>query len=1021
MGCSVDALGERLSFDQQDSVWLAYSRLLLGESFLLGDETGYGKGRTLAAVAWCAARAGRQVLMITEKANLLSDFYRDVLAVCPTGSPIPVVLHRTARVLDPDGAVVVAPKDNRLPQPGDVWVWTTYAQFNRADKKKIAAVKSWMSKRPTVLILDEAQNAAGDSSQGKVMRDFQRHAVGTVFSSATPIKNEDQLAAYRSLMTGDDADWTRLRAAMSAGGDTLRTALTLSWAEQGVFVRREHPPMDLPDPVWVPRTDFVRSVENTLADWWFAWVNAVRIWSAAAGQPVSPWSILGGSLSRAMREAGMWLRRDVLLNEVRLAHHQGKKSVIVADWTLSSHAARLIERQKEAKVTPTAKDGSDEISDESVRVPGKGLDLAARPLWRDSWAVEVNEVLPDSWLADQPPVVAAPCRVAKDLILAAVAKLPDWSISPFDDVAGVLEREGIRVSEISGRSWQLNPPSDDHPTWALAPRTKVHRSLLVAAYNRGDSDVVLLTRAGNSGISLHAGVSFADQRPRHLIEWDVAPDPAVRLQFWGRVRRKDQVCEPTRVTLVLDTPAERRRWARDSAKQIRLAAHGGSMPIAAAATVATVAAPSSRDSRQEAAWIGRAGSLAVREWLQGHPHAASQLDPWPDASVEKVLARAVILPEDDRLALMLQVERSLDLDRSLSPSSWSGPSCVVRSAWWWGMGIRTLTWQERIWSPQPTATADMVLGELAAPTGVYPAGSLPKIVARWSALWAAWWSKEPVQETAFRRSMLDKWTRSAHLLDRSQGIEVVDPATGVRTRALILGAQAPETSDPRLWSASQIAMTVWLATRMKPLVCSLSALIDPHRMAARPAASSPQKDWFSGEPWIPNARVLSGPAWSIAAWGVRHRPEGVLVALDQGSWGWAMPSSWDWSAMESHNRELASPAHAQSFWRDNSGEPVFWRWAPDEMLTVTSQADGLFLEGDHATWEHISFPLRQLLRRMVLPTRNFQGRSVLGHAILPHSEAPSALYQWFASGASPEVGSAHAPWVAQTFAAHERF
>jgi hypothetical protein len=528
-----------------------------------------------------------------------------------------------------------------------------------------------------------------------------------------------------------------------------------------------------------------------------------------------------------------------------------------------------------------------------------------------------------------------------------------------------------------------------------------------------------LTRAGNSGISLHAGVSFADQRPRHLIEWDVAPDPAVRLQFWGRVRRKDQVCEPTRVTLVLDTPAERRRWARDSAKQIRLAAHGGSMPVASSSTLSTVS--SARDSRQEAAWIGRAGALAVREWLLGHPRAASQLDPWPDASVEKVLARAVILPEPDRLALMIQVERSLDLDRSLAPSSWIGQSRITRSAWWWGIGTRMLTWQERVWPPQPTATAVMVLGELSKPTGAYPSNSLPDIVARWSNLWATWWLHEPEQGTAFRRSMLDKWKRSAHLLDRSQGIDVTDPATGVRTRALVLGSQSPESDDPRLWSASQVAMTVWLATRMEPMVCSLSALIDPKRMAACPATTQPQKDWFSGEPWIPHACVLSGPSWSIAAWGVRHRPEGTLIALDQSSWGWAMPSAWGWSDMEIHDRELASPSHAQSFWRENPGEPVFWRWSPDEMLTVTSQPDGLFLEGDQATWERISFPLRQQLRRMILPTRDSTGRAIFGHAILPHAVAPPVLYQWFASGASPEVGAAHADWVSETFAAHARF
>ena len=44
----------------------------------IGDQTGQGKGRVLAALARYAALNNKPVVFFTEKANLFSDFWRDL-------------------------------------------------------------------------------------------------------------------------------------------------------------------------------------------------------------------------------------------------------------------------------------------------------------------------------------------------------------------------------------------------------------------------------------------------------------------------------------------------------------------------------------------------------------------------------------------------------------------------------------------------------------------------------------------------------------------------------------------------------------------------------------------------------------------------------------------------------------------------------------------------------------------------------------------------------------------------------
>lgn len=987
----LEELSVRLSNDQLDAVWLALQQLEKGQSFLLGDETGYGKGRILAALAKVAHEKNIQILFFTEKKALLSDFYRDC-AVLFDDFPLPTVLHSSARVLSPSGELAVPTKNNRLPQKGDAWVWTTYSQFNRNNEDKLEAVCAWVSSRPTWILMDEAQNAAGNSNTSKSLKKIQKAAKGLVFSSATFAKNEEQLHAYQRLFTGKKYEWERLLSAFASDSDALRAAITLQWAEQGVFLRREHPPMSLPHPHWIPINHDLQQQNQVFAEWWRLMLETAKLWNKGLNRFEGAWAKLGGHLSRASREFSLLQKTTAVVANAIQSVQQGQKPVIVADWTLSSHVARLVNARKNEE--------SEEGDTENISLSTEGIAFSSCPLWRDSWAKLVEEIFPDEELQSITGPLITQMRSSRSAIVAHLAKFPAWSVSPFDDVVRALAARNIRLLEISGRNWQL---VDDGNQWVIKPRVQENRTKIVQAFNNGEAEATLVTRAGNSGISLHAGQLFKDQRQRHLFEWDVAPDPSVRIQFWGRVRRKDQVMEPERSTLLVDTPFERRRLNRDTVKQRRLASHSGRS-----------------QGQTEQSWIGREGSFVAKEWLMFHPHARSMLDPGPAADVEKILTRSVVLSEPERLNLLTHLEAGVNLFSDWNPprsSVWDKPSRVVRTQWWWGNGEHALHWQERVWSPRPTASKEQVFAQLQKHAQGL-SSSAAFVMGQWEETWTKWWVEQPHQKTRERQQVLQWWKANAATFERGKGIEATDPHTLGRSRGIVLGWRAPSSNDGGVWSPSQIEMVVWLASMDEPMSLSLSAWMSPAFGHIKSIASAPSPAWFTGQSVPTTSLVLVGPPWSIAAWGARYAPRGELVHLHdevgQWCWGWKMPQSWGWSQMLGTERELAGITHALAFVRQFPHAPIHWRWSPHMHFTATPQTGGLMLSGRIGALDCVSYPLLQKCRQM-----QWDDTKTQWFLFLPMQHVKWAFVHWFSFGAIPTVDAAFAQWHEKTWASFE--
>lgn len=988
LGCQPEDLSLLLSDDQIDAVWLALEQLKNKQSFLLADETGYGKGRILAALAKIGLNTGHKILFFTEKKTLFSDFYRDCHAVFdlnnnPQNWIDPVVLHNTARVLNEKGELVVPKKNLRLPVPEDVWTWTTYSQFNRNNVEKIDELVAWMKKGKTWVLMDEAQNAAGSSNTSKAIKKIQKASQGVLFSSATFAKNEEQLRAYEALFDGDSQEWMRLLSAFVADTDTLRTAITLMWAEKGVFLRREHPPMALPEPLWIKQDTHLLQQHKDFSLWWSLMLQCSSFWNKSLFRNEGPWAKIGGHLSRASREFSLLQKKDFLVDEVVASIQEGQKSVVVADWTLSSHVARLVAKEKDAEEVF-------EDKEQDVSVDSQGVVLSKYPLWKDSWCQIVSDIFSDDDLMRVTGPAGTQMKNLRDQVIHQIQKLPNWGISPFDDVIEDLRKKGIRVGEISGRSWVL---SQDKDTWVIKSRSEENRTKTVQAFNAGEFDCMLLTRAGNSGLSLHASAKFKDQKQRHLKEWDVAPDASVRLQFWGRVRRKDQVNEPQRSTLLVDTPFERRRLHRDTVKQKKIISHGGTM------------------HDQDLTWIGPEGNAVTKEWLGLHRQARGVLGAWPESHVEKVLTRSLVLSDNDQHHLLMHLQQGVHLMKDWNSSrlpQWQGESRQVRSMWWWGSGEHALNWEQRLWAPRPTAHPDQVAAELQKHIGGTSETS-SEVMKHWKSDWDQWWSAYPHEKNNPRQQCLQWWLNNASKFERGQGVEINDPHVGERSRAIVLGWSAPQGSDPARWAPSQIAIHLWLVTMDRPLTLSLMAFLDSSFGGAVSIASRPQMSWFSIKTVPTHSLVLVGPAWSVAAWGARYSPQGQLLHLHDESgqwlWGWKMPASWGWNTMMATDRELANIQHLFAFYKAHPYETCVWRWNAQTMISATAQPGGVMLSGMPSDLEQIAFPVLQKHG----PIKWSQDKSEW-FLLINWRDIKGVFASWFASGAIPTVSSKFALW-----------
>ena len=670
-------LPNRLSSEQIDAISLGVSSLLKKKGLIIADETGFGKGRILAAIAIIGINLGKSVFFFTENKQLFSDFYRDILAVKEEEKIIPLILNQSGKIFDPDGNLIVnqlTPKKFKDLIENKNWdkneqkfLITNYAQIN---KKGIKQPKMEFLKRLQTeqnwIILDEAHNASGDSNINENLKYLIENAEGVIFSSATFAKNEDKLSIYDKAIPLSEMAKDLVKLALFGDQGDLRELITKEMAKQGNYIRREHPPIDLPEIMYVDNNQLEQRM-SLLSEMWKKIFSLVELREEMLGYfSAKAWLSLGSVLNRCVREFIFLNKVEGVLPKIEEIIKQNKKIVLVTEITFEAALKELVEGNFLLEENIDNEINEENIFSEDVKIEKnkKEAIFEEKPNWCWKWLNLLDKITDLQSLEKEllfrrrdPEFDEDKFNQLKPLFLSMkddvekeILKNDYFSLFPLDELKNNLKMNNIIMTELSGRTYQcVKKKENNKDIWVINNKLeKIERTQLVSDFNSGKNDVILVTRSGASGISLHAGAKFKDQRQRVLMELDISSNSANRIQFLGRVRRKDQVIEPEFFTPLLKITSDIRKMEIEKRKQIKLSAHIGG-----------------RKENNVLDWISEEGELIIEEWGKENKSWAKKIGAFnvdinnEVKRIDRSLTRSLILPKNEQDILLKRIEKGI--------------------------------------------------------------------------------------------------------------------------------------------------------------------------------------------------------------------------------------------------------------------------------------------------------------------------------------------------------------------------
>ena len=758
---STDEMAIGLAGFQIDALALAISANKMGKGFVVGDDTGVGKGRTAAAMLVWAKKNGKIPIFMTLNTALYSDMYRDLKAIGHGGMRIGMtdtdsdVIEdlgggRSRKLFENkkgDGSKLVnfLTKNGALPPNIDV-VFTTYTQLGgNGSAGRQAAIASLVGSGKAALVMDEAHNAAGESKTNKYFMSlltgeglFGKDAAGgvnpipadwapppTLYLSATFAKRPDNMPLYihtNLRYAADTPDELKDLFGKGAGTDVLQQIASEMLVKSGSMIRRERSYIGV-------KMNFVeegnpsdaREVDNI--------TTALRA-LVTADRSLKEWLKQPGVKASIVRDLGpagsSFGKVGDAFNDVK---HQSFSSVVhnyIGQLLLATKIKAAVDATVEKmnngeKVTLALQNTMGAVLDAYVEKkdlsPGDDLtDLGWQTVLRrgvDS-TLKVTLKSPSGLLDTKvyilfdmlPPSVRAEYARVEALIAAFQSPLP---VSPIDAIrqqletkfvwtedgtdtngnvvkkvkvgdtppAGVAARHLV-VREISGRANGIDYRHDVPRYMKLEDPDRV---AVIAGFNNGDKaqktgpvDVLILTAAGATGISLHASVDVFDQRDRHMIILQPHADISVFKQLLGRIHRTGQISWPSFTMLASGIPAERRTMAIIKKKMASL--------------VSNTSAGSSATSMKGVDFINQYGDVSVARYLNDHSDIRVFLDyaPWPDVEAAagrdvalKASGTASLLPVADQQEFFDSVEA--DYNSEIERRNATGTNALLRSVY----------------------------------------------------------------------------------------------------------------------------------------------------------------------------------------------------------------------------------------------------------------------------------------------------------------------------------------------------
>lgn len=646
-----DDLYSHLAAEQVDSVALALQQAKKGNAFIVGDQTGIGKGRQAASFIRYAVKNGQIPVYFTQKAHLLSDVYRDLVDIgSPELRPFILGSKKEATVTDSDGNVVYPKpsdaerdrvlayieKNGKLPEEYD-YVLTTYSQVgngvyefdeNGARKEKKlakgktfgAAALSGQKRRDAIeklmgnayLILDESHTAGGNSGQGNYFQHIIQKAKNVTFFSATFAKRPDNMPIYalRTAMNEGGMKSSDLIDAVKRGGATLQEIMSQTLTQCGQMIRRERDmtgvtidwkAIDDPERVQEQREqyDSIIGLFNDIINFQKKYV------SSYVDERNDELAAIQSTIGIKKGTAALGIKNQPFASKAFNTVQQ-----VLLSLKAKSAAERAIDYLKQGMKPVIALNNTNESQTgnlalgEEMDAPDlgtslkKGLEGTLRYTQKDAKDNSESGYIKLSDLGDE--AVEAYHELEKKIEQTSTG----LSLSPIDVIKNELQKAGYKVGELTGRQTEF--VYNDNGTVTKVKRADTDKKKLARDFNDGKIDALILNKSAATGISLHASSKYKDQKKRVMIVAQQQLDVNDEVQMRGRIDRTGQVARGAYEYVVSLIPAEQRLLMMFKAKLKSLDAN-------------TTSSQKSKFNEMEVADItNKYGDKVVREYMAEH-------------------------------------------------------------------------------------------------------------------------------------------------------------------------------------------------------------------------------------------------------------------------------------------------------------------------------------------------------------------------------------------------------------------
>lgn len=657
-----DDLYSHLAAEQVDSVALALHQAKKGNAFIVGDQTGIGKGRQAASFIRYAVKNGQIPVYFTQKAHLLSDVYRDLVDIgSPELRPFILGSKKEATVTDSDGNVVYPKpsdkerdrvldyieKNGKLPDEYD-YVLTTYSQVgtgvyefdeNGARKeKKLAKGKSFgaaalsgQKRRDAIeklmgnayLILDESHTAGGNSGQGNYFQHIIQKAKNVTFFSATFAKRPDNMPIYalRTAMNEGGMKASDLIDAVKRGGATLQEIMSQILTQCGQMIRRERDmtgvtidwkAIDDPERVQEQREqyDSIIGLFNDIINFQKKYVSSyVDERNIELADIQSTMDIKKGTESLGIKNQPFASKAFNTVQQVLLSLKAKSAAERAIDYLKQGMKPVIALNNTNESQTGNIALGEEMDAPDLGTSLKKGLEGTLRYTQKDAKDNSESGYFNLEDLGEE--AVEAYHELEKKIEQTSTG----LSLSPIDVIKNELQKAGYKVGELTGRQTEF--VYNENGTVTKVKRADTDKKKLAREFNDGQIDALILNKSAATGISLHASSKYKDQRKRVMIVAQQQLDVNDEVQMRGRIDRTGQVLRGAYEYVVSLIPAEQRLLMMFKAKLKSLDAN-------------TTSSQKSKFNEMDVADItNKYGDKVVREYMAEHLDLYSRMaDPF---------------------------------------------------------------------------------------------------------------------------------------------------------------------------------------------------------------------------------------------------------------------------------------------------------------------------------------------------------------------------------------------------------